>query len=248
MCIHTYNLQAAEEWRAAINYFDDHPDNLVKKEEVMQKPRPLKQFKETEHKVLNAELKFLYTAITRAKCNLWIYDSDPVKRAPMFYYFQKRDLVTVLSAPCSTSSDCKDSEATEKFFAKPSSLEDWKQQGDYFMDKKDWNEAIFCYKLAGMDSLVQEAKAYSNMKPKFTNNKEDKKYNYLKASLNFLRVFDKRPLKKWINKAATCLFNACQYDLAASLFLKLQRVRILIYLTIYIAKSMQINSSKTHKV
>ena len=218
-----YNLQATEEWRAVINYIDEHPD-LVKNKEVMQKPpRPLKQFEETEHKMLNAELKFLYTAITRAKCNLWIYDSDLIKRAPMFYYFQKRSLVTVLSAPNSTLSGHK---VSEQFFVKPSSPKDWKEEGDYFMKNKNWDMAIFCYNNAGMDELVQETKAYSNMRMAIT---VDKKHNYLKASLNFLRAFDIHPLKKWINKAATCLFNACKYDLAASLFLKLQRVRIGIY-------------------
>ena len=227
MCIHNYkyNLQAAEEWRAVINFIDEHPD-LVKNKEVMQKPRPLKQFEETEHKVLNAELKFLYTAITRAKCNLWIYDSDSVKREPIFYYFQKRSLVTMLSAPGSTLSSSKISEATEQSFAKLSSLEDWKEEGDYFKNNKNWDMAIFCYNKAGMDELVQETKAYSNMRMAIT---VDKKHNYLKASLNFLRAFDIHPLKKWITKAATCLFNACKYDLAASLFLKLQRVRVVIY-------------------
>ena len=212
-----------------INYIDDkHVDDLAKKDEVMDKPRPLRRFNKSEHKALNSELKFLYTAITRARCNLWIYDSDSDKCDPMFYYFQRRDLVTVLSAPGSTLSD------HEKGFAKPSTLEHWKQEGDNYMKIKNWSMAVFCYKLAGMDLLVQEAKAYFNMNAK-SKNKKDKKYNNLKASLNFLRAFDIHPLKKWINKAATCLFNACQYDLAASLFLKLQRVRIIILILNHIA-------------
>ena len=222
-------MQAAEEWRAVINYINEHLDSVMN-EEVMQKPRPLKQFDETEHKVLNAELKFLYTAITRARCNLWIYDSDPVKRAPMFYYFQNRGLVTVLSAPHSTSSDHKVSEATEQSFTKPSSVKDWMKAGDEHKKHKNYDLAIFCYNKAGMDDLVQETKAYVNARMA---NTVDKKHNYLKASLNFLRVFDIHPLKKWIDKAAKCLFNACKYDLAASLFLKLHRVRIVIRTYIY---------------
>ena len=88
----------------------------------MHKPRPLRQFNECEHMPLNAELKILYTAITRARCNLWIYDSDADKRAPMFYYFLKRDLVTVLSMT-------NDHQTT---FAKVSTADEWKQQGDRF--------------------------------------------------------------------------------------------------------------------
>jgi ATP-dependent exoDNAse (exonuclease V) alpha subunit len=42
---------------------------------------------------LNTELKLLYTAITRARANVWIFDEDEESRAPMFYYFQQRKLV-----------------------------------------------------------------------------------------------------------------------------------------------------------
>ena len=96
----TYNFQENEEWQAVINYIDEHPD-LVKNNEKIQKPRaqPLKHLNTSDFKVLNAELKILYTAITRTRCNLWIYDCNPDKRAPTCYYFQKRGLVGVLSAP-----------------------------------------------------------------------------------------------------------------------------------------------------
>lgn len=225
-------MQATEEWRALINYIDEHP-NLIKNNEEIQKPRPLKQFDENEHKVLNAELKFLYTAITRARCNLWIYDSDPNKSASVFYYFQKRGLVRVLSVPNSYLPGGKGSEAMEQIFTKPSSVEEWKQQGDHFRDNKNWDMAIFCYAQAGMDELVQEMKAHSNMWRANTVHKM-RNYGYLKASLHFLRVFDTQPSKKWINKAAICLFKASKYEVAASLFVKLDKVRIL---TVYIKPS-----------
>lgn len=222
-------MQATVEWRAVINYIGEleHPDLVISKEKI-QKPRPLRQFDESEHKVLNAELKFLYTAITRARCNLWIYDSDPDKRAPMFYYFQKRCLVTVLSAPDSSLFKGKVSEQT---FTKLSSVEEWKQQGDHFRNNKNWDMAIFCYSKAGMDELVQETKAYSNM---WMANTIQKKRNYLKATLNFLRVFDIKPSKKWVYKAARCLFKACKYDLAALLFVKLHKVCKISYIRTYV--------------
>ena len=195
----------------------------------MQKLRPLRQFDETEHKLLNTELKYLYTAITRARCNLWIYDCDPDKCAPMYCYFQKRGLVTTLSAPDSG----KDSDSIKQILTpKFSSVEEWMKKGDEFRNNRLWDMAIFCYAEAGMDELVQETKAYSNMCMANTMHKEQNSY-YLKASLNFLRLFDIQPSEKWIEKAAMCLLNACKYELAASLFLKLHKVKIL---TMYMYK------------
>lgn len=56
------------------------------------RPRPL-NFDPNVHKVLNSELKHLYTALTRARVNVWIFDEDGEKRAPMFEYFKVRKLV-----------------------------------------------------------------------------------------------------------------------------------------------------------
>ena len=221
-----YNLQANEEWRAVVNYIDEHPD-LVKNNEEIQKPRPLRHLNTSDLKVLNAELKFLYTAITRTRRNLWIYDCNPDKRAPMFYYFQKRGLVRVLSAPGASLSNDKVPETMEQMFTtKPSSPEEWIQKGNLFRDNKIWDKAIFCYDNAGMHELVQETKAYSNV---WMANTVHREYNYLKAALNFLRAFDTCPSKKWIDRAANCLFKASKYDLAASLFIKLNKVRIVNY-------------------
>lgn len=46
--------------------------------------------------MLNGELKQLYTAITRARVNLWIFDENSDKRAPAFKYFIKRGFVQVV--------------------------------------------------------------------------------------------------------------------------------------------------------
>lgn len=55
------------------------------------RPRPL-AFDPNQHKVLNSELKHLYTAVTRARVNVWIFDEDRDKRAPMFEYFKAHKL------------------------------------------------------------------------------------------------------------------------------------------------------------
>ena len=156
-------MQATEEWRVLINYIDDHPDVVINQKEI-RKPRPLpeRRFNENEHKELNAELKFLYTAITRARCNLWIYDSNPERCAPAFYYFQKRGLVTVLSTPDFSQPGEQVSKVMEQIYTKPSSIEEWQKQGDHFKEVKNWDMAIFCYSKAGMEELVQESTAHSN--------------------------------------------------------------------------------------
>ena len=50
-------------------------------------------FDPEKHKVLNSELKFLYTAITRARVNVWIFDENQEARAPAFEYFRALKLV-----------------------------------------------------------------------------------------------------------------------------------------------------------
>lgn len=57
-------------------------------------PRPL-EFDPRKHKILNTELQRLYTAVTRARTNVWIFDEDEECRLPMFDYFIKRNLVEV---------------------------------------------------------------------------------------------------------------------------------------------------------
>lgn len=60
--------------------------------EESNRPRPL-AFDQNKHKVLNTELKQLYTAITRARVHVWIFDENEDNRAPMFEYFKARKLV-----------------------------------------------------------------------------------------------------------------------------------------------------------
>ena len=115
--------------------------------------RPLK-FDERRHCCLNAELKYLYTAVTRAKCDLWIYDTDPAKHSPMYYFLMKKGLVQSLSVSDMTSVD------VEKVFVQESSPEEWKSRGDYFMKKSLWEPAQKCYGKCGERVLAMEAKAF----------------------------------------------------------------------------------------
>ena len=212
-----------------MNYLEDHPE-LISNEEDVKKPQPIRNFDEHKHKMLNSELKFLYTALTRARCNLWVYDSNADKRSPMFYYFRIRGLVRVLSSSISAGQSDKSLLNSEEIFAKKSTNEEWKQQGDDFKERNQWDLAIFCYEKAEMEDLVKEAHAYRYMwngtksRNKFKRDSKEMKDYFLRAALSFFRCFKVHLRIKWIEKAASCLFNACAYDLAAKLFIKLKKV------------------------
>ena len=109
LCVITYLcvslsvlLQVSDKvWRVVTSYLEmkEHSKCIVNQSKLPGskiEPRS-KAFEEKEHKSLCADLKYLYTAVTRAKCNLWIYDSDKTKRLPMFDYWHKRGLVKVVS-------------------------------------------------------------------------------------------------------------------------------------------------------
>lgn len=98
--------QATKEWRVVASFMRHEgfanvssSTGLVEIPEAsvtVDSSRPL-EFDPSKHKVLNSELKHLYTAITRARVNLWFFDEDKESRAPMFEYFQKLGLVKVVT-------------------------------------------------------------------------------------------------------------------------------------------------------
>ena len=145
-----------KEWRIITEFIESHPELLAPETESKgfeDKPRPL-SFNEQHHKSVSAELKYLYTAITRAKCNLWIYDSHEKNRLPMFDYWHRRGLVKIIHLNEISEQD------ESILFAATSTKEEWKKQGDYFKKKKLWEPAMKCYVKAEETFLEMEARAY----------------------------------------------------------------------------------------
>ena len=103
-------------------------------ESINYEHRPL-DFDYSKHKLLNSELKKLYTAITRARVNVWIFDEDKKKRAPMFDFLVKKKLVDVATLQ---DGGVRDS------FAEQSSKEEWDKRGNYFFSKGLWKLAMKC--------------------------------------------------------------------------------------------------------
>ena len=169
------------------------------------------------HKSLNAELKYLYTAITRTKCNLWIYDSNQKMRLPMFDYWYKRELVKVVRA--GTLSEIEG--MYNLVFASNSTADQWKAQGDNFRKKHLWEQAKLCYERAGEESvyLAKEANAYQLIQ----NARQQRPGLYFEAAVRFLECDYLHHGIQYINAAALCLRNTKppKYSTAAKLYEKL---------------------------
>ena len=72
---------AQQEWRVMYNAVEDDGTISYATGNVVRRPLA---FNPMEHSILLSELKHLYTAITRARCRIIVFDEDQQRRAPMF--------------------------------------------------------------------------------------------------------------------------------------------------------------------
>ena len=114
--------------------------------------------KSSHSMLLTAELKHLYTAITRAKANLWIYESKPFDEhsLPILRMWGEETndapLIDIVD-PDNPSFKFEKSFAT----AKVSTLKGWKSQGDFLLKNKRWKQAAMCYRKVNRFDLEAEA-------------------------------------------------------------------------------------------
>jgi ATP-dependent exoDNAse (exonuclease V) beta subunit len=127
---------ADKEWRVLYNHVDGDCDadadvvgvagiSGVSFAEMAQEA-PLKSnrcldFDADAHKLLESELKFLYTAVTRARVNVWIYD-DSAKREPAFEFFRRRGLAESVTAVNGAELDPE----AAGLFAKSTTPKEWR--------------------------------------------------------------------------------------------------------------------------
>lgn len=146
----------------------------------------LDKYDESQHKALNAELKCLYTAITRAKRYLWICDffdsSDEEGQHPMYNFFLSKDLVKEFTGN-STS-----------LIAEESTAEDWKRAGDVLMSQQLWDQAKVSYYRAQNEGRIYHVCAFM----------EAVKHDFLKAAAYFLMADKVDHDRKVLIKAAKC--------------------------------------------
>ena len=209
-------------WRVISSYLEmpRHCEKVVKP--LPSGPRS-QQFDPKLHKSLNSELKYLYTAITRAKCHLWIYDSDCELRRPMFDYWQRRNLI--MSQPVQFQPSMENQPRNILAFASESTSEQWKVQGDSFMKKHLWEQAVHCYVRASPNNeylyLTKEAHARYLIQQA----RHHKPQLYLEAALRFLEGDKLHHNLHYLYCAALCLksSNPPKYLEAAKLFEHLGR-------------------------
>ncbi|XP_047387864.1 TPR and ankyrin repeat-containing protein 1 isoform X2 [Sciurus carolinensis] len=165
------------------------------------------------YKLLNGELKQLYTAITRARVNLWIFDENLEKRAPAFKYFIRRDFVQVVKTDENKDFD-------DSMFVKTSTPEEWIAQGEYYAKHQCWKVAAKCYQKGGAFEKEKLALAHNtalNMKSKKVSPKE-KQLEYLELAKTYLECNEPKLSLK-------CLSYAKEFQLSAQLCERLGKIR-----------------------
>ena len=184
------------------------------------KTRPL-EFDADRHNILISEFKFLYTALTRARVNVWLFDEDEEARAPMFEYFIKRGLVEV-KRPQKTGDDKVSLEGI--MFAEKSSKEEWGKQGHFLYEKRLWKVACQCFTVA--EDELMKMKCHAQMQAvkasSLRNEPRKLRMEFLKACQLFLQCGMK-------DEAAICLFNARARLLLAKLREKCGDVSLIIF-------------------
>ena len=183
----------------------------------VQRARPL-EFDPEKHKVLNSEFKYLYTAITRARVNVWFFDEDKESRAPVFEYFQRRGLVTVVAME---DHEAGSSGELASMFAAKSTTEEWRKGGMRFYKHRLWVAAIQCFTFAGDKLMLQKSQAQQQAAEasKFrSTNRQHMRDEFLRAAESFLKC-------KMFDEAEICLNNAREWVLLAKLYEKAGKVK-----------------------
>ncbi|KAJ7371740.1 TPR and ankyrin repeat-containing protein 1 [Desmophyllum pertusum] len=180
----------------------------------VQRSRPL-QFDPLKHDVLNSEFKHLYTAITRARVNVWFFDEDMVHRAPVFEYFQRLGLVNVVAIG---DRDAGSGDLVNMFAAK-STAEEWRKGGIRFYKHRLWVPAIQCFTFAGDTLMLQKSQAQQQAAEatKFhSTNRQQMRDEFLRAVESFLKC-------DMYDEAEICLYNAREWVLLAKLYQKTEK-------------------------
>ncbi|XP_042522362.1 TPR and ankyrin repeat-containing protein 1 [Dipodomys spectabilis] len=212
--------EAYKEWKIISSFIppsDSREGNWPLAEEPLEKPsssqaRSLMVNPEI-YKLLNGELKKLYTAITRARVNLWIFDENLEKRSPAFKYFIRRDFVQVVKTDENKDFD-------DSMFVKTSTPEEWIAQGEYYAKHQCWKVAAKCYQKGGAFEKEKLALAHNtalNMKSKKVSPKE-KQLEYLELAKTYLECNEPKLSLK-------CLNYAKEFQLSAQLCERLGKIR-----------------------
>lgn len=221
---HLLSAQARKEWRVVTSYKEKSTSEArsdvtglvtIPEEDLNFKSRPL-DFNYEKHKVLNSELKFLYTAITRARVNVWFFDEDEENRQPVFEYFQRLNLVRAITLDEQAEGSTT---ALTSMFAEGSTPSEWKDQGQFFYNKSLWDVAEKCFALGEDEMMVRRCNAQKQAQDALQNRRNPKlmKELFRTAAKQFLEC-------DMPSEAEVCLYNAREKVLLANLYKKMGKV------------------------
>ena len=115
--------------------------------------------------MLCVEMKFLYVAITRPKRRLIIYDDAVEGRRPIQRYWEKLNVVEVVTKeqikhPETLNESVKDIFMSGQMVNERSSIEQWRLQGIKLFKKKYYDAAVKCFENSDDKDLVLRCHAY----------------------------------------------------------------------------------------
>lgn len=221
--VHIYfeHIQVKDQWRLLYNL--DLCEESPKAKEQLRITKNLHQLRtddkqEKRLKSLLAELKHLYTAITRARMNLWIYDEGAEESKPFYYYCLANDLARLVN----TSNENSDAESL--IFAAPSPYEQWSKQGDYYFNLRKWDLAMNCYERGHNYQKKYLTEGYKCVE-NFGKSKPADQSKIKEAAKLFLCADKSKHSIEYIEKAIKCLNIAGLHNEAALLLEKMKNVR-----------------------
>ncbi|CAJ1968924.1 unnamed protein product [Cylindrotheca closterium] len=176
-----------------------------------QQTRPL-AFDSEQHKTLETELKILYTAITRARVNVFIAEMDSSLCQPMFNYFRRRKLVEFVY------NDDGQGLSSLPVFGQIDTVDEWKARGQYYLNSAGGHNeniaalrlAARCFEKAGETTKMERALAYAAFLrierqetegPKKKKRGTEKRLERYRIALNLLETGD----TEFLVKAGLCL-------------------------------------------
>jgi len=244
-----HDSPAESEWRVLTSFIEEiENDEAAPKKlpsgktlkEVPEDPRLPQgalrtlQFEESKHVLLCEELKHLYTAITRAKNNVVIFDQNPRKRAPFYHYLRR----------CGLARDVRESLLVDGADAAVfgltkanSSAEEWLKRAENLFDNSLYDLASKSYTTAGdpVRALMSKAMAmmqhaHSTMGVETSAAKVTKETLYT-AACHFVTAasnasqapqpVDRRERQKWLKLAAQSFSRAGEGGMASQIMMAL---------------------------
>ena len=231
-----------DEWRSICWYMqqqqldNDEDEQSYATSVLGAAPRPLRdgvfEQRRASYGRINEELKQLYTAITRARVSLFMYDSDENKRLPMFHSLLRRRLTKKLSMAsvnkqlAGENLDLDNDERAQvaRIRAKSTTPAEWKKAGQRFEDRGLYDAAIKCYEKSSDEKVLHRARGLHIMTQKMQEvTKGSDEYTELRmqTGYEFLQTGDRELLEYSVTAFLDKSIQPRMYQEAADLAMKL---------------------------